>query len=464
MKIILSVLGIQSDPHPELYPLRSYAPLKEYFHESYKGCRVSLASSTKSLEQSHYGNQLPLPATESSVLFGHKGKFNVFDPTIDEWVDIGSDGNLRSTCTFQVDGLYVALQLFVNDTRHPPNSVIATISEAPSGLSPGEYIAFGLLRAGNRLQWRNIMKAIKSQTLSFSEPAVFALVVQCIWQAGPIGYWSGSEILYREAHIDHLDENFGTQVAEELLRTVQSLGDNWKQANFLAILVVLALRAQAFTPHSSVHQHMQRVLCEVRNVSMRWIKLLSNSQFLTGEHNPNQSSEGLKDHKAQAMANVAIVLRTTFDAECNGYSGVFRSSEDATMYIYAAILISAVHTRSFAPGLKLLATRDHRVSLRIEPRLIGACHNDPSILQAVVCLAWPQYSTGGSQWSALEPCRNRWWRSTQFGADHSTFHMNIVDGTFLIDGKAFDQLPADYGRNPIYITVFKDHVRLTIHP
>jgi hypothetical protein len=39
--------------------------------------------------------------------------------------------------------------------------------------------------------------------------------------------------------------------------------------------------------------------------------------------------------------------------------------------------------------------------------------------------------------------------------------MNILDGAFLIDGKALDQLPADYGRNPIYINVFKDHVSLS---
>jgi len=454
--VILSILGPQLEPQPESYPLHNYTPLKNYFVDSYDGCRIRFASSTKSLKQSHYGNPCSLPATENDVLFKHKGTFNIFDASAAEPTDTTSGRTLRSSCAFPVGGLYAPLQAFVDDTRHAPNAVIAAVSKAPLGLSLTEFTAFGQLRAGNRIQWRNIMRAIKSQTLSFSDPAIFSLIAQSIWQAGPTGDVPSANDPYREAHLDLLDESFGSQVAEELLRTTKFLGDNWKQVNFLAIVVILALRVHAFTPHSSVRSHIQRLLCTVRDLCMRWLKLLSNPQLLVIE----QDQQQLEDHRAQALANAAVVLKASFDVERNGYSEVFLSSKDAVMYIYATILISAVHTRTFTSGLQLLACRNRRISLKIEEYLIRACLQDPSILKKVVGLAWPQQVTG-NRWTAVSSCENHWWRSSRSDSSRSqTFHINIIDGSFLINGKAFDRLPPEYGNNPIYIALFKDHVRL----
>jgi hypothetical protein len=459
IKIILSVTGIQPKHQVELYPLREYAPLRQYFREAYKGCRVNFASTAKALNKSHYKKGCKMPAVESQVLFKHKGSFNIFDAATQGWINTEGADRLRTACTFQVDGLYAPLQMFVNDTQHTPNSVLTSLSKRPIGVSPTEYTTFGLLRAGNRLQWRNIMRAIRAQSLAFSDPSVLVLIMQSIWQSGPAGEAIAGEKLCREAHRDLLDEHFGDQVAEELLRTIKLLGSNWKQINFLAILVVLALRLQAFTPHSSVHSRIQHVLDEARKLALEWIKTLQEPQHL----NPDCPSEASfrRDHKSQALANVAVVLQASFDAEINEYAAAFRCNTDIVMYIYAKMLISAVQIRTFSSGLRILASRNHRLAHALEPHLIQACLNTPSILNDVTTLAYPRYSTQ-SHWTPLPSCGGRWWTSCLPETDLVTsqiFHMNITEGTFLINGKAFDQLPADYRAHPVYANLFNDHVR-----
>jgi len=457
-KTILSVTERQSHPCVELYPLQEYAPLTKYFRKAYKDCRIHFASKSKALQKSHYGQGCQMPATSSQVLFKHKGSFDIFDAVSSSWVDTGGENTLRAACTFRLEGLYAPLQAFVNDTQHTPNSVLASHTNSPIGVSSIEYITFGLLRAGNRLQWRNITKAIRTQALSFSDPGVLILILQCIWQVGPVGEGVEKKSFCRQAHFDLLDVHFGTQVTEELLRTVNSLGDNWKQANFLAILVALGLRVESLTPHASVRLQAQQVLCRARMLAMEWIKILLERQTDTA----NQGNFGSRN--LQMIANIAVVLRASFYSDIDGDAKFFQCDKDVVVYIYANILISTVHTDSFPPGLRILASRNHQFARKVEARLIDACIETPSIVQDAVSLAYPRYATG-RQWTPLPVCDGRWWRSILSESGTSlvrNFHMNVTDGTLLIDGKAFDQLPTNYVEQALYLTLFRDYVRFLL--
>ncbi|KIM24742.1 hypothetical protein M408DRAFT_331697 [Serendipita vermifera MAFF 305830] len=460
VNIILSFLGEDIKPRSDVYLLCDYHPLKTYFRAPYHGYRLNFASSVKSLAQAHYGDDRRFPADEKDVLFKHKGIFNMYDRMADESTLPFSSfkGSLRTTCTFQVGGIYGELQHFINDTRHSPNSVLASLSKTPHGMNPTEFRTFGMIRAGNRLQWRNIMASLRSQTLSFSEPAILALILQSIWQAGPVGPNIHAEDFYREAHMDLADENFGIQVAGQLLRIIRSLDRNWKQTNYMSILVSLTLRLYAFTPHLTVKVQAQNALKEARSLLEVWIGMIETS--FSPRQSSGLTSDDFKDHKAQTLANSAVVLQATFDARCEHRSSPFKSTEDATIYIYATILSSAVHTRSFDPGLRLLASRHSRVSLSNEIFLVKACLEDPAILQKVVRLAWPKHAHK-TAWRPLPSCGTLWWKSSYLS---ETFYMNIATGVFLINGKAFDRLPGEYGTNSDYISLFQDHVFHSVSP
>ncbi|KIM25736.1 hypothetical protein M408DRAFT_330949 [Serendipita vermifera MAFF 305830] len=308
------------------------------------------------------------------------------------------------------------------------------------------------------------MASLRSHALSFSEPAIFALILQSIWQAGPVDPNIHAEDLYREAHVDLADKSFGTQVADQLLLIIRSLGENWKQTNYMSILISLTLRLYTLTPHPTVKAQAQNALEEARSLLEVWIKVIKKTSF-SPRKSSEPTSDDSKDHKAQALANAAVVLRTTFDARCERGESPFRSSRDAKMYIYATILSSAVHTRSFDSGLRFLASRYNRNSLSNERFLIMICLKDPTILREVVCLAWPEHAhetdADDVTWRPLSSYENCWWKSTYLGR---TFYMNITDGTFLIDGKAFDRLPGEYGTNNDYVSLFQDHVFRNVSP
>ena len=458
--IILSITGGPSCPQVELYPLREYAPLKQYFSEAYKDGRIHFASKAKALERSHYGRGCRMPATSSQIIFKHMGSFDIFDAASSSWVDTSGESILQAACTFQIEGLYAPLQAFVNDTRHTPNSVLASHTNSPVGVSSMEYITFGLLRAGNRLQWRNIMKAIRTQALPFSDPGVLVLVLQSIWQVGPVGD-DELEIFYRDAHIDLLDVHFGTEVTEELQCAVNSLGNNWKQTKFLAILVALGLRVMSLTPHTSVRLRAQQLLCQVRKLAMEWIKILLGRQTESTDQGSTHGQGKVSDHGSQIIVNIAVILQASFDGGIDGDAKLFQSKGDVVAYIYARTLTSTAQTHSFLPGLRILASRNHRLALKLEAHVIRACIETPSILQDVLALAYPRYATGYG-WTPLSAYHGRWWKSilAESGTPFvRSFHMNITDGTLLIDGKAFDQLPANYIEQPLYLDLFRDHVR-----
>jgi hypothetical protein len=404
---------------------------------------------------------IQLPVTKDQVLFKHKGIFDVFDINANEWLNQRTEETLRPRCTLRAEGLYAPLQMFLDNTNHSSNSVLASQSKCPIGVTLTEYNTFGQVRAGNRIQWLNIMRAIRTQSLPFSEPGVFALIVQSIWQAGPIGEVVEGGSLHREAHVDLLDEAFGNQVASELLRATRSVGSNWKEGGFLSLLILLALRLHAFSPHPIVRLRVRQLLGEARDLAMGWIKWLLNSPSPAKRVEVEKPVEERCDHKSQALATVALILRASFDVEEENYTQALQSRDDAERYIYAGILISAIQIESFPSCFRLLASRNHHLILKLEPHLIHACSRDPSILYSVGVRLWPELLPE-TKWTPVLSCRNHWWtsiQSTQKPSHSFILHMNIVEGIFLVNGRPLHQLPPDFRGDPLYRSLFSDFVR-----
>jgi hypothetical protein len=369
----------------------------------------------------------------------------LFDRAARDWINGSHQKDLRAVCTFPMEGPYRALEQYTRATIHLPNTVIASISSCPTEIPTSEYIAFAQLRSGARTQWWNIMRAIRAQTLTFSEPSVVALVLQSIWQAECIG--DGG--LYRKAHYELQDHTFGLNIGEELSLAVKSLGRNWKQYLNLAVLIALAHRLLELSPHTDVHEKAKTTIYAARALSRDWITTLVQAD--SGELGSKITHPV---HTRQSVAAVAVVFRSTFDGVC----GIFSSDEEATWFVYAGIL-AAADTSPQTTSLRRLARRNKLIALSMEPLLAKFCVNDPSILHKAAALAWPGYMAG-LPWIALPSPASRWWR-TMTKADServSRFvHLNILDGTLLVDGKVSDRLPTEYTEHLVYLALFQDH-------
>ena len=120
-----------------------------------------------------------------------------------------------------VSSPYENIHSFVSETRHTPNEVIAAQDDCPTELSPHEYMAFGGLRSGPRLQWLNIARELSSPSLSFRREEVHTLITQAAWQLGPLS--DG----VREWHIDLEIPSFGRTLLHELECLLGRIEANW---------------------------------------------------------------------------------------------------------------------------------------------------------------------------------------------------------------------------------------------
>ncbi|PVF91589.1 hypothetical protein CPB86DRAFT_820360 [Serendipita vermifera] len=437
----------------EIYPLSYYDPLNQFYTSPYPGSQIGLASSAKSVAASHYGNQRSLPTSESQVLLKSAGHFKLYDSSKGRWIGMIPQPNLRKQCTLRLGGSYATLQEFHANTTHAPNEVIATQHRCPVDLSLSEYMTFGHIRAGNRLQWRNIIRALRAQSLSFSESSVYLLIIQTIWQAGPMG----DDEMYREAHADLLDELFCDQALDEIQAIIQLVGDNWTQTLLLATAISLALRIHEFAQTKLLQCRSIDVLKRARQVAARWISML-------------QETIASQDHTStlarQALIGISLTLRATFDISTNDHGSLFSDDEDVISYIYAGTFFSDLIHDALPDAIRFLAVRDTRISLKCLPYINSICWTRSHLLHKVAERRWSSYSAGG-EWCPLTTPGDRWWSCTTEGGPKSaprTVHLNTLNGTFLVDGRTFDRLPTDYASHASYKLLFGSMEIEDIHP
>jgi hypothetical protein len=160
---------------PPVPVLRDYPALSTYF-EAYTTQQLTIASTTKSFLVSHY-RWKEFPCAEDDVVKTHGLRYDLFNDCSESrgWINpsIVRSMNIRKQCTpFFPSGPYVQLAWTISDTKHTPNMVIARQSQCPVVISYHEWDAFGHLRAGNHLQWRNMMLELVRGTLTLGNPAV----------------------------------------------------------------------------------------------------------------------------------------------------------------------------------------------------------------------------------------------------------------------------------------------------
>ena len=188
---------------------------------AHKYHRITIASTSESLYW-----EVPIPANESQVLLDCGLSFKLYDRTTKSWAGRSFQ---RSTVTslcippIATSSPYSKIHSFVSGTNHTSNEVIAAQADCPPELSLHEYMAFGGLRSGPRLQWLNIAREISSPSLSFHREEVHTLITQATWQLGPLA--DG----VREWHLDLGIPSFGNTLLQELDALIGRIEANWQE-------------------------------------------------------------------------------------------------------------------------------------------------------------------------------------------------------------------------------------------
>lgn len=431
-----------------VYALRSYIGLQKFL-KSQAG-RLQLTSNTKPFVISHYRHQKISHANETNVCVNNGLNYSLYDSKKLKWTrELLDCCDVREKCTLKLPpGPYRKLQYTVNNTIHTSNEVIASQARCPEVLTMHEYYAFGTLRSGHRLQWRNIARELTARILNFNCHETHALLTQAAWQVGP---FSKGEVR-RESHADLEEEEFGRSLLSTLNDAVGTIEGNWQGATAARTFIALAARLLSLSTCNAVQEGCCRFLRRARVISLHWTRELG--QKLQG----GQKEEELKTLNARTL-EMALTCHGTFDVDPHHVPYLLESDEDIAVVTECSII---VHDRcpvvidDLPAPIKTLLRRHWRLLHALEPllrkRILGVCNG----LDKTIGRLWASY-VPGSPWRTLKMPSERWLVteiSNEGGSSSMLVHYNLLEGSLLVNGSPLTRLPRSYESHPTFRRLF----------
>ena len=426
------------------YALHSYVGLEKFVKS--KAGRLQLTSTTKPFVISHYRHQQISQADETNICVNNSLNYSLHDSKKLRWTEELLDCcDVRKKCTFTLPpGPYIGLQYAVNNTIHTSNEVIVSQAKCPEALTMHEYYAFGALRSGHRLQWRNIARELTTRILNFNCYETHALFTQAAWQAGP---FSKGDVR-RESHADLEEEDFGTSLLSALNDAVGTIEGNWQGAAAARTFVALAARLLSLSTCNAVQEGCYHFLRRARIISLHWTRELGQKV------QEGQKEEELKTLNARTL-EMALTCYGTFDVDPHLISHILESDEDIAVVTECSITVHdrcPVVTDDLAAPIKMLLRRYWRLSCVLEPllrkRILRACTG----LDRTIGRLWAGY-VPGSPWTTLDIPSERWLMteiSNEDGPSSMLVHYNLLEGSLLINGSPLTRLPYSYESHPTF--------------
>lgn len=443
-----SSLGQSRSMGGTMIPLYDYLDLSGFLGS--RAERIQLASSTKPFIKSHYRNIAVSRASETSICVNNGLNYQLHDSQKGEWTEeLLGRCDIRAKCTLKLpSGLYERLQFAVDGTSHTSNEVISRQAECPAVLTMHEYYAFGTLRSGSRLQWRNIARELTACVLNFNSQEIYILVTQAAWQAGPI---SGD--VHRESHIDLEEEDFGRSLLSVLNNAVHAIEGNWQNVIAARTFVALTSRLLSLCTCDEIRDGCFIFLRRARAILLRWSRELG--QKLQKVQEKEEELERLR----MRTLEMALTCYGTFDVDLPHLSFLIGSDEDVADVTECSVII---HDRcpaiidSLPSSIQLLLRRHQRLACLLEPTLRKKITDFRDGLDNTIGRLWMGYKPG-SPWTALETPSERWLvteTSKQNDSVSMPAHYNLLDGTLLVDGSPLTRLPRSYEAHPTFRRLF----------
>ena len=179
---------------------------------------------------------------------------------------------------------YDILQFCVSGTTHRENEVIALQSKCPQSLGLKEFLKFGSLRAGHRLQMRNLLDAVETRSLSFNNSSVHFLIAQSLWQLGPLNdandlsnSYITSNFIYPASHSDFGNVEYLEKLYEIISNYLEVSSKCWTDHLILLNVITVTARAIAISPNDDMKSKMVKLMRRCREIGNDWIECVQNA-------------------------------------------------------------------------------------------------------------------------------------------------------------------------------------------
>jgi len=438
--------------HPHIV-LEQYSGLHPYYTKRPR-TRVTLASNTKPFMKSHY-RLAPIPCNEDRVCVNSGLNLYYFDTNTSIQVsDAFSSLDISFHCSYHFcPGPYQNMQTYLQDTTHTSNDVICSQADCHKDLSIHEFIAFGHLRSGPFIQWLNILREIRANTLSFRRDEVHMLFAQAASQVGPCSN-NGEMDWHRELECS----SFCRSLLTELESLVAEVSGNWLEGMTMNTVTLLVCRLLAGWPNVEdgsdiIHQAYQ-LLRTVREETFCWVlELMEKLESTTNENEKLDLQSRLRD--------TAAICRSSFDVgEVTDTTQFLNSSRDTEILLSCAIIIhdnTPAKLDTLGEMSRLLLERDRRLLWKLWSKINNIIAKGSKGIDLAVKRVWPTYRQGSHWYRCGSATNASWFTCTTLkcaGQESQKLHLDILYGSLLVDGKAVGRLPHAIQQNPLFMTVF----------
>ncbi|KAI6125916.1 hypothetical protein EDD16DRAFT_1757564 [Pisolithus croceorrhizus] len=434
------LVDICSSPPDQRHPhtcLEGYSALYSYRSEHAR-TRVTLASDKKPFMQSHYRSTY-VPTEESRVCVNNGLSFYYYDKHSGvSPAEAFHAVDVSGPCSHQLQsGPYQNLQRYLQHTTHTSNEVLCRQADCDKGLSIHEFIAYGHLRSYPLLQWLNILREIGANTLTLRRDEVHMLFAQAASQVGPVS--DDGKLVW---HLELEQPNFRHSLLGELETLVSTVWGNWLEGATMETISFLVARmlSVAFAIQDDSFQRALMLLRTVREKTFRWVlELFQKLEQTTCEIEKEQLRGRLRDS--------AVICRSTFDIGVDTAKQLLDSSQALEILVCCAVIINnntPPQLKSLRGVSRLLVERDCRLSWNLE-KLAGTMilEGDGGI-DLGIKRVWPGYRRG-TRWKGMG-VGNRCW--------FTTIHLDVLNGTLLVNGRPMGRLPDEIRTDPIFILLF----------
>ena len=312
--------------------LEQYSDLHPYYTKHPRS-RVTLASDTKPFMKSHY-RLTPIPSSEDRVCVNNGLHFYYFDSNTSIQVSNAFGSlDISSHCSYHLGpGPYQNMQTYLQDTTHTSNEVICSQADCHKDLSIHEFIAFGHLRSGPFLQWLNILREIRANTLTFRRDEVHMLFAQAASQVGPCT--NNGEM---DWHCELECSSFCRSFLTELESLVAAVSGNWLEGMTMNTITLLVCRLLAGYPDvedgADITYQAYQLLWTIREETFCWVLELMEKLESTANENERLDLQS-------RLRDTAAICHSTFGVgEATDTAQLFNSSKDAEILLSCAIII-----------------------------------------------------------------------------------------------------------------------------
>ncbi|KAL7793170.1 hypothetical protein V8C37DRAFT_415984 [Trichoderma ceciliae] len=431
---------------------------------------ISFASIKKCFTETHYSfNNGLVPLVK--ILLPFAADFDLYDHDAKVWVkDLDKPLTLYHLCGVHIPS---GLSSTVWKPRSHPDEyfiapqsyqIQANLTKCPPHMSAAEFSAYQKLLAGKSRRWLNILVELGSFNLNFSSEDTTLLLSQLAVQAGPCHEEDASDLRFIHAVME--EEEFVSSLGGQIKNRLDSICTNWREANCMELLINLSLRMFFLLPDGELRRQSESILDSARAATLAWISQLQTESKKTQDGTA-------ADRIARYGLKAALLCRRTFETHVETKASL--TSLDLSAWVRASVALQenlTVGINGLPPLVRSMMIRDAKLAYHLRDLLRAAVKTHSKILEEALEITWQSTAEDESQsispWTNLPPPNSQWIccvKIESYGCSQikQVFHLDFLEGHFLVNGKPRGRLPLEIRDNESVRYLFGDR-NLFVYP